>query len=265
MKYKYFFQTNLVIEDRESNIITEKIFPLLGNNIIFRLGEQGRDIVMEIESEDHWEIANKFASLLVYRNSNIEYFRYVFHTGFSSDGEINYRGPCYAFIDEDLIMRGNEESFDSKMWQMLSFYMEAINSSSIFYKFICLYKIIEIHNLQPKLLTDGRSVISLENKNLIDFLNNEVPKFLDKEQLDELNGCVCRSKLDNKTIGHYFDHLLRDAFSHTGFLDRRNHYEYGYPTLNPLNILDLKKYNQSILWIKPLAKHVLAINEPKID
>jgi len=54
------------------------------------------------------------------------------------------------------------------------------------------------------------------------------------------------------------------SFSHTGFLEA-NDYKYGYPTLNPLNINDKRRYDQAISLFEELAKRTMRANEPKIE
>lgn len=262
MEMNYLFNTNAVLLNDESpkEALTSHSFNFLKQNIFWEMKNQGVDVILKTEVENDngygkiFEKVSKFASLIVYRFSHINKFEYVTSSN-ANLGQLRSE----AGVETRFFMRGNEDSFDSKMWSMLSFFLEARNSTSKFYEFICLYKIIEIYNLRPK-IKNGKKILEEDKNATKSFINNEIVKVLTDDDLDVFQRKVAHSKLRDKSIGAYFNHLLRDAFSHTGFIVN-NDYKYGYPTLNPLLSKDIKKYNKAVSIFRQLAGLVLRKNE----
>lgn len=265
MKLKYLFNTNAVLlnEDNPKEVLDTHTFEFLNHQIAWETKNEGIDIVLDtnINNQDYakgLEIMLKFASIITYRQSHIKNFEYVT----SANAEIS-QIHSQAGIETRFILKGNETSFSPKLWSMLSFYLEYKNSSSTFYKFICLYKIVEIQNLKPKIIS--RKTILIEKPDLTKkYLDLEIPKQLTDQGLTKLKQSIFARKTKQKSIGEYFKHLFRDAFSHTGFLEN-NDYKYGYPTLNPFDLNDEKRYRQAIIIFEQLAKKIMRANEPKVN
>ena len=263
MKLNYLFNTNAVLinDENPKEIFDSHTFRFLEENIVWKIKNQGSDIVLEVVLRNlnyakKIEKLLKFASLVVYRNSHVDGFRYVF----SSNAEVG-QIKSEAGIETRFLLRGNEDAFSPKMWSMLSFYLEARNSTDDYYKFICLYKIIEIQNL--KLENRNGKKILVEDKDAAKrYIESELKNVLTKHDLDNLTREVAASSLKHKNIGDYFEHLFRDAFAHTGFLTNNN-YSHGFPTLNPIDFEDVKRYQKVIGWFDEIAKKTLRANEPK--
>lgn len=264
MELKAFFDTDAVLVDEGNspNGLDNVIFRFLGSEITWKIIEQGKSISLGVsytndsECQKCIETIKKFASLVVFRNDHIQKFDFRYSIAASS-GVVFGQTWCEAAMEKDLILKGNENKLNSKTWSMLAFLLEAKNSSSIYYKFICLYKIIQIYHLKK-----GAGKLSLEEdkRAVISFLDSKVPKKMDEPELSSLKSKISRSKLSEKSIGEYYNHLLRDAFSHTGFIGGNN-YEHGYPTLNPLNSSDFLKYNEAIGVLEPIVRDLIAIDD----
>lgn len=262
MKLNYLFNTNAVLvnDEKPEEIFSSHTFHFLGENIVWKIKNQGSDIVLEVVLRNFnyakkIEKLLKFASLVVYRNSHVDGFRYVF----SSNAEVG-QIKSEAGIETRFLLMGNEASFSSKMWSMLSFYLEAKNSTSDYYKFICLYKIIEIENLKS-MRKNGKDILVEDKDATKKYIESEIKNVLTKDETDNLTRAVTASSLKHKNIGNYFEHLFRDAFAHTGFLTN-NDYSHGFPTLNPIDFEDVKRYQQVARWFDEIAKKTLRANEP---
>ena len=263
MKINYLFNTNAVLIDDENpkEIFDSHTFRFLDENIVWKIKNQGSDIVLEVilrnSNYTHKvEKLLKFASLVVYRNSHVDGFRYIF----SSNSEVG-QIKSEAGIETRFLLRGNEDSFSPKMWSMLSFYLESKNSTSVYYKFICLYKIIEIENLRS-MRKNGNDILVEDRDTTKKCIESEIKNILTKEDMDSLTCEVTASSLKHKSIGDYFEHLFRDAFAHTGFLTNNN-YSHGFPTLNPIDSEDIKRFQQVAGWFDEIAKKTLRTNEPE--
>lgn len=264
MKLKYLFDTNAVLvkDDDPHEIHDDYAFDFLGEKILWEATKPGKDVVLEVTMrgknyKGKIEKMLKFASLVVYRNSHVDGFRYVFHLG--NAGKIG-RLNSEAGIETRFLVKGNEESFSEKMWSMLSFYLEAKNSASFYYKFICLYKIIEIENLKIT-KRNGKNILEEDGKATKNFIEFGLKEVLTSHECSELIRDVNATNLKRKGIGEYFEHLFRDAFAHTGYLTRNN-YKFGYPTMNPTNFDDYLRYEKVVKWFEELAKKILRDNEP---
>ncbi|MFA5157884.1 MAG: methylamine utilization protein MauJ [Patescibacteria group bacterium] len=262
MKLNYLFNTNAVLinDEKPEEIFNSHIFRFLDENIIWKIKNQGSDIVLEVVLRNlnyakKIEKLLKFASVVVYRNSHVNGFRYVT----SSNAEIG-QIKSEAGIETRFLLSGNEDSFSPKMWSMLSFYLEARNSTSNYYKFICLYKIIEIQNLKSE-NRNGKKILVENNTATQSYIETEIKKIITRHELNKLQSAVKTSSIKPKTIGKYFEHIFRDAFAHTGFLTKNN-YINGFPTLNPTNFNDARRYQEAVVWFDQIAKTALRANEP---
>jgi hypothetical protein len=262
MRLNYLFNTNAVLVDDEKpdKILSSYTFDFLNEKIVWKERKPGNDVVLEVILRNtnyagKIEKLFKFASVVVYRNSHVNEFRYAF----SSNADVG-QIKSEAGIETRFLLRGNESSFSPQMWSMLSFYLEARNSTSSYYKFICLYKIIEIQNLKSS-QRNGKTILEEDVSKTSQYIDSEIRFILNSQELTNLQKEVQGSSLKQKNIGEYFKHLYRDAFAHTGFLTK-NDYKYGYPTLNPSSFDDYIKYQQVVHWFVELVKKVLKINEP---
>jgi len=263
MKLNYLFNTNAVLvnDDKPKEVFDSHTFRFLDENIVWKIKNPGSDIVLEVvlynsNYAQKIEKLLKFASVVIYRNSHVNGFRYVF----SSNAEVG-QIKSEAGIETRFLLRGNENYFSPKMWSMLSFYLEARNSTSDYYKFICLYKIIEIQNLKSE-DRNGKKILIEDRDATKRYIESEFKNILTKHDLNNLTCKVTESSLKHKNIGDYFEHLFRDAFAHTGFL-KKNNYTHGFPTLNPINFEDIQRYQQVVGWFDEIAKKTLLANEPK--
>ncbi len=264
MKLNYLFDSNAVlVQDENPNEIHDLYtFNFLGEKIIWKAQKPGREVVLELVLRNQnfkkkIEKILKFASLVVYRDSHVDSFRYLFHVN-ANVGRL----PSQAGLETRFIVIGNEPLFTNKMWSMLSFYLEAKNSTSFYYKFICLYKIIEIDNLRNE-KRNGKKILVEDSQATQKYIEMEISNILTRQELDELNREVESTMLKNKNIGEYFKHLFRDAFAHTGYLTR-NDYKFGYPTMNPTNFDDYLRYQKAVNWFDEIAKRAVRKNEPKL-
>jgi len=262
MKLNYLFNTNAVLvnDQNPDKIFDSYTFRFLDENIIWKIKNQGSDIVLEVVLRSlnyakKIEKLLKFASVVVYRNSHVNGFRYVF----SSNAEVG-QIQSEAGIETRFLLRGNEDSFSPKMWSMLSFYLEARNSTSDYYKFICLYKIVEIQNLKSE-KRNGKKILVEDRAATQTYIEAEISRILTRHELNNLQSAVKASSIKQKTIGKYFEHIFRDAFAHTGFLTQNN-YVHGFPTLNPINFNDVKRYQEAVVWFDQIVKTALRANEP---
>lgn len=264
MKLKYLFDTNAVLvkDDDPNEIHGDYVFDFLGEKIIWGANNPGHDVVLEVTMrgknyKSKIEKLLRFASLVVYRNSHVSGFRYVFHL--VNAGKIG-RLNSEAGIETRFLLNGNEKSFSDKMWSMLSFYLEAKNSSSFYYKFICLYKIIEIENLKIT-KRSGKKILEEDPGATKKYIESKIKDILISHEYKELIRDVNAASLRHKNTGEYFEHLFRDAFAHTGYLTRNN-YKFGYPTMNPTNFDDYLRYEKVVRWFEEIAKKILRDNEP---
>lgn len=264
MKLNYLFDSNAVLvqDENPKEIHSSYTFNFLGEKIIWKAQKPGLEVVLEVISRDRnfkkkIEKLLKFASLVVYRDSHVDGFRYLLH----ANAEVG-RIPNEAGLETRFVVIGNESLFNEKMWSMLSFYLEAKNSTSFYYKFICLYKIIEIDNLRYE-KRNGKKILVEDSLATQKYIEVEINNILTQHEVDELNREVKSTMLKNKNVGEYFEHLFRDAFAHTGYLTR-NHYKFGYPTMNPTNFDDYLRYQKAVSWFDEIAKRAIKKNEPKL-
>jgi hypothetical protein len=258
MELKCLFDSDAVLldENNPKEALNSKEFNFLDKKILWKSNNLGVHVELGIQIQKDselkaLEIVKKFAALLVYRNKHICKFDLVNHCYFSSSGNVGHAG-CQAGVESRFILTGKEKRIKNKTWSMLSFLLEAKNSSSIYYKFICLFKIIEIEKLKK----NNNGILIEDRLAVVSHINNQLPKVATEEELKFFTDKASHSKMKKKSVGDYFDHLLRDAFSHTGFLDRNN-YKYGYPTLDPLNSSDLLKYSKATYMLSDIVDNIL--------
>jgi len=123
-----------------------------------------------------------------------------------------------------------------KQWQALSYYKEAVNSESNYYKFLCFYNTIKIAFLDP-----------LTNQEDID----KTDKWIDGQAKKLSIPQVLLTALadQGKSLGAYLRHEGgRNAVSHVGTLRKGN-----YPTIVPDNIKDREKIRNLIPIVQELA------------
>lgn len=265
---KCLFQTNAVLINETTNEIIKKNqeFDFLNQTLQWIPIEVGSyvEIGAQVDSAQEQkalQTVRKFGSLIIYRNAHVERFDEIFNCFFSQDGSLG-KQRTHACLEPRFILRGNEKKFDSRFWNMISFYAEAKNSSSIFYKFICLYKIIQINNLKKE-SKNGKNIFTEDKRAVGEYINNEIINVLTKKELTQLRHRINPTKIKDKSVAGYLDHLLRDAFSHVGVLVS-NKYPYGYPTVNPLNPKDVLKYNSAVTILEKLVRGLLVSIEPKV-
>ncbi len=264
MILKSLYSTNAVLENVSNDgVILSHEFEFLGQKIIWESVKKklGQEVVLSVSFDDEdksiavQEIVRKFSSLLVFRQKHVEKFENRTTVIFSGGGTVG-QSTAWAAIDPSYILTSNEPSYSEQIWSMLSFYLEYKNSSSIYYQFICLYKIIELKNTKIE-NRNGRNIVVEDPDSIRSFINTNVPLVTDQAELRQLKLKVSRSRIKDKTLSGYFKHLLRDSFSHTGLLTKNN-YKYGYPTLNPSNISDELKFHQGVGIFSQIADKLLS-------
>jgi len=188
MILKSLYSTNAVLENTSSNdIILRHEFEFLGRKIIFESVEEklGQEAIISVEfdNEDEsisiQEILRKFSSLLLFRQKHVEKFENRNTIIFSGGGSVG-QSIAWAAIDPSYILTTNESSYSEQIWSMLSFYLEYKNSSSIYYKFICLYKIIELENTKIE-NRNGRNIVVEDPDSIRSFINTSVPLLLTRK------------------------------------------------------------------------------------
>lgn len=263
MQIKSLYNSNAVLENPSNGEVLDSFeFNFLNYQIKWESKPEkiGKEVVLGIDYENEGEsekvslALKRFASLVVFRNQHIENFEERTSLIFSSKGSVG-QSIAFAMFDPNYLLKLNEDSYDEKIWSMLSFYLEYKNSSSIYYKFICLYKILEINNTRIQ-IKNGKSIITEDTNAVSRYINTNIKNVLDQNEHQELSKRISRSRLKDKSFGGYFKHMLRDSFSHTGFLTKNN-YKYGYPALNPYKPSDILKFHKGVNVFDQLAYNIL--------
>jgi hypothetical protein len=268
MLLKSLYNTNAVLENSsDDEILFAHDFEFLGQKISWESTKDkiGQEVILSVtyphedESIAIQEAMRKFTSLVLFRQKHVEKFENRTSIIFSGGGTVG-QSIAWAVFDPRYILTLNEHSYSEKVWTMLAFYQEYKNSISIFYKFICLYKIIELENTQTH-DRNGRRIVVGDDNATKTFINNQLPLIIPKDDLNTLKTKISRSRVRDKSFGGYFKHMLRDSFSHTGLLTNNN-YKYGYPSLSPTNNSDELKFHQGVMIFSELAERLIL---PKVN
>jgi len=128
----------------------------------------------------------------------------------------------------------------TREWEALSYYKEAVNSESVYFKFLCFYNTIKIAFLDPV-------------KNIED--NNKTDNWIDSQAQKLSIPQTLLTYLTNqgKTLSEYLRYEGRDAISHVGTLTRGKHHS----AIIPDNIKDRGKFRELIPIVQKLANIVL--------
>jgi hypothetical protein len=130
----------------------------------------------------------------------------------------------------------------TKEWDALSYYKEAINSESVYFKFLCFYNTIKIAFLDPLTNVEG---------------NDKTDKWIDSQaqKLSIPQTLLTNLASQGKTLSEYLRHEGgRDAIAHVGTLTRGKH---PHPTIIPDNIKDREKIRELIPIVQELATIVI--------
>ena len=130
----------------------------------------------------------------------------------------------------------------TKEWEALSYYKEAVNSESVYFKFLCFYNTIKIAFLDP--------VKNVEE-------NGKIDKWIDSQaqKLSIPQTLLTNLASKGKTLSEYLRHEGgRDAISHVGILTKGKH---SHPTIIPDNIKDREKIRELIPIVQKLATIII--------
>jgi len=131
-----------------------------------------------------------------------------------------------------------------KEWEALSYYKGAINSESVYFKFLCFYNTIKIAFLNP--------LTNVEDNGKTD---NWIDSQAQKLNITGIRPLLTTLASQGRTLSEYLRHEGgRDAISHVGTLTRGNQL---HPTIIPDNIKDREKIMKLTPIVQELANIIL--------
>lgn len=257
LQYEIALDTNVFISDELDTFPDEVFIDFEGRLIRWVNGSLHRYPVLIIPTndqtyEDAMQIARRFVSMIIFDNPYIS-MRESANVGHP----VNYypamikqpRLPSINSISAEWINR-KAIATTPNAWTALSFYKEAKNSESVFYQFLNYYKIVQRAFLQANGSEDSRACVQWIDQELQSMAQDkDVIKLIqDTSDLNTAQGSTL-------TTATYLQHTFRDAASHVGILDRR--VRSGYPTINPDNLPDQRRYRTALAVIERLARKTI--------
>lgn len=190
--------------------------------------------------EDARQIAQNFVNALVF--SEKIPIRIVWSAGCPTKYPPLIRQPRFSIfmgVSQDILGLISQPRKD-KEWEALSYYKEAVNSQSPYYKYVCFYNVIKLAFLNPGTNDED---------------NTKTDAWINKQSL-RISITSLQTKLtsEKRTLGEYLRHEGgRDAVLHVGTLTRGG----THSTLKPDNQADRKKIEEIIPIVEELATKVI--------
>jgi len=192
------------------------------------------------EYQDAREIVNNFISALVFSEKTS--IRVAWGAACPVKFQPLIRQPRFTvFLGISKHILGLlSEPKTQREWDAMSYYKEAVNTQSPYYKYLCFYNVIKLAFLK-KISNDE------DNKKTDDWINNQTLK-------NDVSALLERLKANKKSLSEYLRHEGgRDAISHVGTLTQKG----TYSTLKPDNFGDRKKIEEIIPIVEELATKVI--------
>jgi len=196
----------------------------------------------EEDGSDGIEIARKFMSLvnmqheveLSERLISVQHLRYLpFYK--------SLRMPTFLMVDPTYVLPQDDTTqYSNKKWYALAFLREAVNSRSIYYAFLCYYKIIE-------LAQNG------DSGKVKAWINNNVEQVCSDKNLNWYDKVIKPKGLD---AGYYLHKTERVAIAHAEYTDTNT--TTTPTTHNPDDPEDYWRTQNDLVVIRVLARAVLA-------
>lgn len=190
--------------------------------------------------EDARQIAQKFVNAIVF--SEKIPIRIVWSAGCPSKFPPLIRQPrlsIFMGVSQEILGLLSQPKND-KEWEALSYYKEAVNSQSPYYKYVCYYNVVKLAFLNP-------STNDEDNTKTDDWINKQILR-------SDITSLQKKLTLQNRTLGEYLRHEGgRDAILHVGTLTRGG----THSTLKPDNQVDRQKIEEIIPVVEELAIKVI--------
>ncbi len=194
----------------------------------------------EEDYKDAQEIVQKFVNALVF--SEKLSIRVLWSAACPTKFPPLIRQPRFTIfmgISQDILGLLSKPRSD-KEWEALSYYKEAVNSQSPYYKYLCYYNVIKLAFLDPTTNEED---------------NSKTDAWINSQTL-RTDTIILQAKLtaEGRTLGEYLRHEGgRDAISHVGTLTRSG----THSTLKPDNQADRQKIEGIIPVVEELANKVI--------
>lgn len=196
----------------------------------------------EEDGSDGIEIARKFMSL-VNMQHEVELSEHLI-----SVHQLRYlpffkslRMPTFLMVDPTYVLPQDDTSqYSKKKWYALAFLREAVNSRSIYYAFLCYFKIIE--------LAQNGDATQVKQ-----WINTNVERICTDKNLDWYNKTIGTTGQD---AGYYLNKTERVAIAHAEYTDTQAN---AAPTThNPDDPDDYWRTQNDLTVIRVLAKEILS-------
>jgi len=190
--------------------------------------------------KDAHELAQKFVNALVF--SEKIPIRIVWSAACQTKFPPLIRQPRFSIFMgiSDVILSLLSQPRNDKEWEALSYFKEAVNSQSPYYKYLCYYNVIKLAFLSSTTNEE-------DNAQTDSWINNQALR-------TDISNLTTKLSTQNRTLGEYLRHEGgRDAVSHVGTLTRGG----THSTLLPDSTIDRRKIEEITPVVEELATKVI--------